>query len=96
MYNRKEVEGREFITVSHMYLENQYGRQVIIFFSIEGKYSMEDFIWDKELGKTASRGEIIFKYAEKLQYWVDLEMVDKERNKKEYFTDNVRGGIKKN
>ena len=57
---------------------------------------MEDFIWDKELGKTSSRGEIIFKYAEKLQYWVDLEMVDKERNKKEYFTDNVRGGIKKN
>ena len=43
---------------------------------------MKYFIWDKELRKPLIREEIIIKESEKLPDWVDMEVLDKERNKK--------------
>ena len=44
VYKRTEVEGRDFVAEIHLYLENQYRRQVRIFFSIECNYKMEYLI----------------------------------------------------
>ena len=46
---------------------------------------MEYLIWDKEPGKPVSVEQIILKEEENLPYWVDMDIVDKERNKKNIF-----------
>ena len=47
---------------------------------------MEYFILKEELGKPVIRKQIMLKESKNIPYWVDMDMVDKEKNQKELFS----------
>ena len=55
VYNSTEVEGRYFVTASHPFFGKHYIWKVSMLFSVEDDCGTEDFLWDEELGKPASR-----------------------------------------